>query len=62
MDENEDRKTSTATAWLLGFMGGMVILGLLAIAYLIGFNHGKGEGTTEATARKRPAVGHSPAE
>jgi mono/diheme cytochrome c family protein len=56
VEENESRKTITATAWLLGFMGGMAILGLLAIAYLIGFNHGKGQATTEKTAAKRPAA------
>ncbi len=59
MDEDADRKTKTATAWLLGFMGGVAILGLLGIAYLLGFNHGKGEATTASTAGKPPAAGQT---
>lgn len=48
---DEERRTAIASAWLLGFGVGAVVLGLLAITYLIGFNHGKGEGggKTEAT-------------
>lgn len=56
MDENESRKTWTATAWLLGFMGGVLILGLLGIAYLIGFNRGKHEATTARPGAARPAA------
>ena len=31
----------TATAWLMGFMVGALILALLVAAYEIGYNHGK---------------------
>jgi mono/diheme cytochrome c family protein len=55
MDESESRKTATVTAWLLGLMGGIAILGLLGIAYLIGFNQGENESTTSPPAAERPA-------
>lgn len=55
MDVEEDRKTRTAEAWLLGFMAGAVILALLGVAYLIGVNHGKAERTNPRAAAQKPA-------
>lgn len=56
MNEDERRKTWTATAWIMGFMSGALILGLLGIAYLIGYNHGKGQSTTTGSAAGQPAT------
>lgn len=56
VNEDENRKMSTATGWLFGFMAGGLILGLLGTAYLIGYNHGKGQATTAPAAAEQPAT------
>lgn len=56
MDESEERKTSAAEVWLFGFMAGVVILALLGFAYLIGYNHGKGQATTGDPVAEQPAT------
>ncbi|MFN8163943.1 MAG: cytochrome c [Solirubrobacterales bacterium] len=60
---DEERRTAIASAWLLGFGVGAVVLGLLAVTYLIGFNHGKGEGAgkTQATRSRRGEGAAKPA-
>jgi mono/diheme cytochrome c family protein len=54
-------------AWLFGFLAGLFVLGLMAIAYVIGFSHGKDEGrkvqpaatqvSTTETQAAQPPVG-----
>lgn len=53
---NGDGSQITATAWLLGFMAGAVVLSLLVAAYQIGFNRGKDEGQRQQTTAGRPAT------
>lgn len=42
-DQANEGGTPTAQAWLFGFMAGVVILTLLMLAYIIGFNRGQDE-------------------
>ena len=61
---DEERRTAVASAWVLGFGIGAVVLGLLAVAYVIGFNHGTGEGgaKTEVTPPGAAGGGAKPAQ
>lgn len=55
---NGDGGLPTAQAWVLGLVVGAVVLALMGVAYVIGFNQGEDEGgpVTEAkTATEAPA-------
>lgn len=45
--QEEERREKVGAAWVLGFGAGTVVLVLLAIAYTVGFNTGKGRGGGE---------------
>ena len=55
-DASNGGGTITATAWILGFMVGAVVLSLLVAAYQIGFNRGKDEGQRQQTTAGGPAT------
>ena len=64
LDEGAQR---TATAWLLGFMIGALILSLLVAAYQIGYNHGKSQApsgqaaaATTAKTTSTPSAANGP--
>ena len=54
---DEERRTAIASAWVLGFGVGVIVLGLLAVSYVIGFNHGKGEGGAKTEVTRSEAAG-----
>lgn len=47
---------TTMMTWLLGFIAGLVVLGLMASAYVIGFNRGQDDAREEALARQPAAT------
>ena len=58
--ENEGERT--ATAWLIGFMAGALILALMVAAYQIGFNRGKDQAPSgQAAATQTTKTQSTPA-
>lgn len=57
-EEREAERLTTAQSWLLGLLGGLVVLALMGAAYLIGFNRGEDEAATEpvSSAEETPTA------